>query len=423
MSDQAHKDSSLEARYSLGAAPLALLCLLSLIGLWVSDTLVLEHISLKLGDEADSGVCGASTLFSCKEAAKSAYGSILGLPIAAIGEAFYLTTLLSLITIKISSLRGSLGAPGAWGVRLLSALMGASALSVLYSLFLGSVSVLSLGLVCPLCVSLYGVNIASGALLWTRCQPAEGGSRLASWSGQWRGLWRSASPWLLTLLMGASLTVTQGAYATRWQSGVKALKRAQFKKPVQLEVSSKGPTRGESSAAQVVEFSDFQCPFCRRFSLQLKAAAEQLNVEGGAHRFQYTFKHYPLSDACNPVVKHNMHPRACHAAAASICAEEQGRFWEMHDLLFDHQNALEDEDLARYAQELKLDMKAFVDCLPSDRVKARILSDIREGRKAKLKGTPAFYINGWRFSGAVGVKKVIKLIKRYAYGVIEEGEE
>lgn len=408
-----------EGRETLRLEPwrLTALCALALSGLWVSDLLVLEHISLKLGVEDDSGICGSSALFSCKAAAKSAYGALFGLPISTIGEAFYLTTLLALMTVKVSSLREPLSAVQGWPARLLSALTGASILSVLYSLFLGTVSVLSLGLVCPLCVTLYGVNLISGGLLWRSLQPRAGASRGATWLRQWRSLFKSASPWLLALLMGASLTVTQGAYATRWQKELKAQRARGFETPIQVPISTKGPTRGESSAAQLVEFSDFQCPFCRRFAGHLKQASEELKAEGFA--FQYTFKHYPLSKTCNPHASSEMHPRACHAAAAAICAEEQGKFWEMHDLLFENQHALEDADLDGYARALTLDMERFIDCLPSDRVKRRISADIREGRKAKLKGTPAFYINSWRFAGALRPNKLKKLIKEYAYGIIE----
>jgi len=395
----------------------ALLTLMGL-GLWVSDLLVLEHISLKLGVEDDSGICASSTLFSCKAAAKSAYGAILGLPIAAIGEAFYLTAILTLITVKLSALRAPMSSPQSWPARLLSALAGATTLSVLYSVFLGAVSVITLGLVCPLCVSLYGVNLVSGALLW-RCLTPGSAGRAKGWIQQWGGLWRGGAPWLLTLLMGASLTVAQGAFASRWQEGLKAQRAQGFETPIQVEVTVSGPTRGESSAAQVVEFSDFQCPFCRRFATYLKQSAEELKAEG-SYAFQYTFKHYPLSAQCNPHAQRDMHPRACHASAAAICAEEQGKFWEMHDTLFENQRALEDADLVRYAQALELDMERFTECLPSDRVKRRISADIKEGRKAKLKGTPAFYINGWRFAGAMRPAKLKKLIKRYAYGVIEE---
>lgn len=408
-------------RINLGRWRFILLCILMGIGLYVSDQLVLEHISLKLGDEADNGICGSSTLFSCKAAAKSAFGSILGLPIAAIGEAFYLTALLILITIKLSALRVPMDHVDRWSVRLLSALSGATMLSVLYSLFLGTVSVVTLGLVCPLCVSLYGVNLVSGLLMWFSLTPSSQQSRRMAWLTQWKTIWRSAAPWLLTLLMGASLTVAQGGYANRWNAGLKQQRKTAFQTPIQVDISTTGPTKGESSAAQIVEFSDFQCPFCKRFSRNLKQASEELAIE--AYPFQYTFKHYPLSKTCNPHAQHDMHPRACHAAAAAICAEEQGKFWEMHDLLFDHQTALEDTDLDKYARELKLDMDRFIECLPSDRVQLRISSDIREGRKAKLKGTPAFYINSWRFSGALPTPKIKALVKRYAYGILEEEKD
>ena len=392
------------------------------VGLWVSDLLVLEHLQLKLGDESDHGVCGASSLFSCKAAAASAFGSIGELPIAAIGEAYYLTALISLVLafFTLRSAHQQTSARAQWGSLVLSALTGASMLGLLYSLFLAVVSALYLGVFCPLCLGLYAVNITSALLLWRSLEVSEGG-RARPWLGQWAQLWRRPAPWLMALLMTASVTAAQGAYATRYNSALKTLKRSQLP-PVHVDVSADGPRRGEGSAAVVVEFSDFQCPFCRRFTRQLKQAFEELQQEeGGRYTFSYVFKHYPISSQCNPKAP-DMHPRACHAAAAAICAEEQGKFWEMHDLLFERQDKLEDSDLGEYARALELDMSAFVECLPSERVVKRLRGDLREGRAAKVRGTPAFYINGWRFSGAVGVAKIKSLVKRYAYGVLEPAQ-
>ncbi len=402
------------------------LALLSSSGLWVSDLLTREHIDLKLGDTADSGVCGASELFSCKAAAASEYGSLtwqtssglVELPIAAVGEAYYLTALLTLIAAGLSlglgaRRREELGAKAGAAV---DALAGASALSALYSLFLGGVSALKLGTFCPLCLWLYVVNVSSFTLLWG-ARPKEG--RAAAWGRAWRGAWGRLGLWLLTALMGASLLAAQGAYAHRFAVAHKAAKaRAAAPEHIAVEPGS-SPQRGDSTAAVVVEFSDFECPFCRRFAKQLKEAQEEL-AEEGRYQFSYVFKHYPLSTSCNPYAARDMHPRACHAAAAAVCAEEQGRFWEMHDLLFKGQGALEDEHLAGYAREAGLDLDAFGACLASDRPQRRISADIRAGRQAKLRGTPGFYVNGWRFAGAVGIDKLITLIKQYAYGVLPE---
>jgi len=100
------------------------------------------------------------------------------------------------------------------------------------------------------------------------------------------------------------------------------------------------------------------------------------------------FKHYPLPG----------HPRALPAAKAAEAARRQGKFWEMHDLLFEHQHALEDSDLLAYAERIGLDMARFQADLGSAEVTARVEQDKAEGQAATVEGTPTLYINGHRFS-------------------------
>lgn len=154
-----------------------------------------------------------------------------------------------------------------------------------------------------------------------------------------------------------------------------------------VEVATDGfPTRGGAMApVTIVEFSDFECPYCGRAHPLL---AELLREFEGQVRV--VFRNYPLSG----------HPRAMPAARAAVAAGEQGKFWEMADLLFEHQRQLEDEDLERYAQQLGLDMERFRADLRSPETQAAIERDREEGHRLGVEGTPSFFINGRRFSEA-----------------------
>jgi protein-disulfide isomerase len=132
----------------------------------------------------------------------------------------------------------------------------------------------------------------------------------------------------------------------------------------------------------IVEFSDFQCPYCGAAAPELERLIEQ--HEG---KVKLVFKHFPLSS----------HSRAVPAALAAEAAGRQGRFWEMHDLLFANQRTLEDADLARFAQTLGLDMDKFAADLASAEVKARIEADRAAGEKVNVEGTPSIFVNGRRF--------------------------
>jgi len=146
--------------------------------------------------------------------------------------------------------------------------------------------------------------------------------------------------------------------------------------------------RGNPKAAVViVEFSDFQCPYCQSVQQTLK---DLLAKYGG--RVSLAYRDMPLRD---------IHPQAQLAAEASRCAGEQGKFWEYHDLLFANQNKLNREGLVEHARSLKLDDKRFESCLSTGKYQAQIEQDRQLGTKAGVSGTPGFIINGKLLSGSL----------------------
>ncbi|HVZ88963.1 MAG TPA: thioredoxin domain-containing protein [Polyangia bacterium] len=147
-----------------------------------------------------------------------------------------------------------------------------------------------------------------------------------------------------------------------------------------------GPSKGAKNAPlQVVIFSDFQCPFCKRVEPQLS----QLEKDYGS-KVHMTWKNYPLP----------FHNNAEPAAEAAMAAGAQGKFWQMHDKLFENNTALDRANLEKYAQELGLDMARFKADLDSQKYKAQIQSDTKEGQAVGVNGTPAVFINGRKINGA-----------------------
>lgn len=145
--------------------------------------------------------------------------------------------------------------------------------------------------------------------------------------------------------------------------------------------------RGNPKArVMIVEFSDFQCPFCGQVEATLKTvlAKHQDNVA-------LSFRDMPIMQ---------IHPFALGAAEAAKCAEEQGKFWEYHDLLFADQGALDHNGLIAKAAKLQLDAKQFDGCLTSEKYKPQIQQDNQDGMRAGVSGTPGFFINGIFMNGA-----------------------
>jgi predicted DsbA family dithiol-disulfide isomerase len=166
--------------------------------------------------------------------------------------------------------------------------------------------------------------------------------------------------------------------------------------PPRTQVAAEGPSHGPVDApVTIVEFSDFECPFCSR----VLPALEQVKANYG-DKVRLVFRQFPL----------NIHPNAQKAAEASLCAADQDKFWEMHDLMFAEQRQLSVADLKAKAQRLELDTAAFDQCLDSGRHAGQVQADLAAGVEAGVSGTPAMFINGIPVSGAVPYENLAELI-------------
>jgi protein-disulfide isomerase len=156
--------------------------------------------------------------------------------------------------------------------------------------------------------------------------------------------------------------------------------------PPKVEVAATGPSKGPADApVTIVEFSDFQCPYCVRAEPTVKEV-----VAAYPGKIRLVYRDYPLPS-------HTLAPKAAEAAH---CAEDQGKYWEMHDRLFAAAGKLEVDDLKGYAKELGLDTAKFTACLDSGQKAALVASNKKAGDDAGVNGTPAFFINGRLVSGA-----------------------
>ena len=160
--------------------------------------------------------------------------------------------------------------------------------------------------------------------------------------------------------------------------------------------SGDSPRYGNADAAiEIIEFSDFQCPYCTRGA----ATIDQVKEKYG-DQVTVVFRHFPL----------DFHDNAHRAAQASECAQEQGKFWEFHDALFANQSALAEPDLIRYATDTGNDMTKFNECLASGRHVETVDQDMKEGTTAGMTGTPGFFINGRFLNGAQPLEAFVEII-------------
>jgi protein-disulfide isomerase len=151
-------------------------------------------------------------------------------------------------------------------------------------------------------------------------------------------------------------------------------------------VNERDHVAGSAAAAvTLVEFGDYECPFCGQAHYTIKALLEQLGDQ-----VRFVFRNFPISAA---------HPHAALAAEAAEAAGAQGRFWAMHDTLYENQDALALPDLVEYATNLGLDVVTFKDDLRAHRFRDKLRADLRSGAVSGVNGTPTFFINGYRHDG------------------------
>lgn len=382
------------------SVPLIALIALSVLAAADGIYLMRVHIDYVTGVNTVAGACYEYAENGCSVTA-GRFGSVLGIPVAAIGFGGALATL----TCAIAAFTRRAKRHDAFR----TLLFALASFSVLASAIMATFSVIEESF-CPFCVVWYGINTALFAAAWF-VRPTEGtyGDHLDDLLGN--------SAFIPIGVFGAAL-----AGAVLWHHGVLDAQQAEqdaevaahapeiaasvleknetFEKGASSLTMRDNPTKtvGGATADQadivIVEFGDFQCPYCKKLWTNLEAYLAQTERSIRVH-----FAHYPLNDACNPGIN-DLHPNACQAAVASVCASRQDKFWEYGDVVFANQESLDRDDLVDYAKEAGLDTDAFQTCLDDPKSMAQVRYDIGMGTKADITGTPTFFINGYPVVGA-----------------------
>lgn len=204
---------------------------------------------------------------------------------------------------------------------------------------------------------------------------------------------------LLSLMLGVYFVILTALYAGKIKRGdiVGGMTQTKLATTVQkapkvadasLLFGENDPSLGPTNALlTIVEFGDFECPFCRKAYPDIRAFQA-----AHADEVRLIWRDFPLLD---------VHPRAQEAAEAAACANDQAKFWAYHDKLFENQGAFGDAALSSYAQQIGLDVFVFNQCRSSDTLFSEISGDLRDSITLGNTGTPTFFVNGQRLAGAV----------------------
>jgi len=175
-----------------------------------------------------------------------------------------------------------------------------------------------------------------------------------------------------------------------------------------VPVGDRDHVQGPATASvTLVEYGDYECPYCRVAVAIVKGLQRILPGE-----LRFVFRHFPLE---------NLHPHARRAAEAAEAAASQGKFFEMHAALFEHQTALEEVDLVRYAAALDLDLALFGAELKADTHADRVREQFRGGVRSGVRGTPTFYLDDVRYDRVVGVRQLTATIRESHPDLVDEG--
>lgn len=399
-----------------------IIIILALLGFFLSALSLYQFVSLRFGADHSSSFCSISEHVDCSKVHLSSWSSIFNIPLAAYGLSFYLF----LIIIAFIGLSGKILKKGQSG----DLLTISSLLATLASIALFFISEFIIKALCPVCLSMYAVNIAlgcytaiafrdSGSIVWRIKNAFWAGLRiLGIWipyrvAGEfWVRIWSLLALCLALALMVAGEFMMTALYF-QWGAGkeefsddhkqrIVAQYVSEWEKAPQItiEVTRNNLLEGdfikgkEGAPVQIIEFSDFGCPHCQQLGSALSALLKEY-----PDAFEVIHKDFPLDSSCN-TFSAGMHVGSCRSAEFARCAGEQGKFWNVADYFFNAgipEAATEDlvkNKLLEEVVSLGLDKDAMQECLGSGRHINKIKRDAVLGDALKIQGTPSVWING-----------------------------
>lgn len=401
---------------------LSLLILITLGGLAVSSVILFQHYRLKV-DAGQESFCSINETVNCDTVYLSEYSQIGDIPVGALAFAFYFFLTLYFVTAYFKEDHEVGG---------LVFCFFPTTLAIIVSGIMAYFSY-QLQTLCILCTSLYIINI----LLFLLLPPTFGISfgSLPSFLGKYfqkafvssdtdlkfnpkigLHILSGVAIFSLSLLLSVQLAKSypHQASGNDGQNKPKDPKiefnpdkttvltledriKIHFSQPAEkISYGDHHPYIGNPKAPiKVIEFSDFQCPYCKKAAEEVKPVFQAYGDDVVLY-----FANYPLDKSCNAQMQRELHKNACNAAKAAICAQEKNLFWEFHDLLFENQRKLSQPGtIPEIAKQLNLDAQWLNQCMNSAETDGKIQKDLEIGRKLGVHGTPAIFMNGRKLDG------------------------
>lgn len=370
---QSSEDSFFRLRRSL----LAVSAVLAMIGVSTSVYLTDLHVRVHT-DPTFSPACDVNEVFRCSDIALSPYSHLLGVPMSVWG----LVAFAAFLFFQLWGLAPDRARRWPTGLYWILAFLNVTLTAVLFYLAEFVVGAWCLG-----CLTLDVVNFLLFAIATWLLLSDRGalGRDLSSLPGNRPAL----ALGLVGLLVSGGLALKYPKYWERPpQSECQGL-------PTGIAGDGSCWIGAREPALEIIEFSDYLCPFCQRAHVQLRELVTKY-----PDKVRLIHRHFPLDVDCNPALKQQMHAGACLMARMSYCAGVQGQFWKMNDLLFALPRGTT-PDSAQLAAEAGLNPTRFDECIDAPAAAAHVQGDIQEGLRRKINGTPTFIIDGQMYVGQI----------------------
>ena len=374
--------------------------ILALAGLAVSIELTRIHYAVYRSPDYVPA-CRISEHIDCKSVALSKYSAIiLGVPNSVFGMAFYAIFLLTIPFRRLTRLRIF--------AHLENYLALLSICSIGYTIFLALISTFVLKTLCPWCTALYLINTANLVLM---VMALDGPGQIVLQFKEDFQLVRT-DPRYLGVLLGAVILfiVLFIVQLNRYFGQVSAPVPLIGVKGVEININQDPVVGSEHAPVTIIEFSDFQCPYCREMHGVLKEMRKRFGP-----RIRIVYKNFPLDSQCNPMLKTPVHPDSCMLAVAAECAYQSGCFENFYDKLIQSEVYTE-SSLTQMAMDCGIDPNEFRSCMGSEPPRKAVKRDIDEAIGIGIKATPSLIVNGYLVQGSRTSEEMADIIEALLNG-------
>lgn len=358
------------------------LAALALVGVGVSIYLTQHYYEVRNGSAGFHAFCNLGQAMNCDAVAASSYADLLpGFPLSSFSAGWFL----AMFVIAL------VGRNAFWRRESLRLAFALSAVGVLFSVGYFGIMAGVLHTYCLFCLVTDALTILTFGIVLS-LKP-EGFAKHKPELAKWKALAAVSTGALVIAVLGLRVLDESGLSS----SDVTMKARAVLDTPaLSVHADPEFPSFGPANApVTVVEFSDFQCPFCRIGSFVVNSVIQKYPTQ-----VRVVFRNFPLDSGCNRKMDHPMHAYACEAAKTVICANKQGKFEPVYQTLFENQATFAPGRVLALAQEAGADATKLNTCIADPDTAAAIARDVEEAANLNIESTPTFYINGHKMAGA-----------------------